>query len=167
MNNTLPQYPRILAIAPSTSGFGLAVVEGINTLADWDSKRVRKDKNNGCMAQVEKAIARYQPDVLVLEDSLQKENRRSPRIKALMKRIMALAKKRGVQVTVLPRKDVRAVFFSDGLGTKDALAKLVAERFPEELARHLPPKRREWMSEDPRMAMFEAVALALAFRRRR
>jgi len=31
----------------------------------------------------------------------------------------------------------------------------------------LPPKRRPWMSEDPRMDIFDAVSLAVAFWERR
>ena len=47
--------------------------------------------------------------------------------------------------------------------TKHALAVLLAARFPKELQTRLPPKRRPWMSEDYRMGIFDAVALAVAF----
>jgi hypothetical protein len=49
----------------------------------------------------------------------------------------------------------------DDPGTKHTLAKSIAERFPEELGFLLPPKRRDWMSEDSRMGIFDAVALAM------
>jgi hypothetical protein len=49
----------------------------------------------------------------------------------------------------------------DGRGTKHALAEIIAKRFPEELGSRLPPKRKPWMSEDSRMNIFDAVALAL------
>lgn len=160
MDKMLPIYPRILAIVPSASGFGLAVVEGVNSLVDWDVKRVRQDLNNGSMERIEKAVAFFQPDVIVMEEGTD----RSSRVRALMKRIVTFAGKRDIQVVVLSRVQVRRVFFSDGLGTKDALAELLAQRFPDELAMHLPPKRRAWMSEDHRMAMFSALAVALAFR---
>jgi hypothetical protein len=55
-------------------------------------------------------------------------------------------------------------FFADGCGTKHALAEIIAERFPKELGFRLPPKRRAWMSEDSRMDIFDAVALALMVR---
>jgi hypothetical protein len=42
------------------------------------------------------------------------------------------------------------------------LATAVAQRFPDELAARLPPKRKAWASEDARMDIFEAVALAVA-----
>jgi hypothetical protein len=39
--------------------------------------------------------------------------------------------------------------------------------FPEELSFRLPPKRKPWDSEDPRMGMFEAIALALMIHHQR
>jgi hypothetical protein len=40
-------------------------------------------------------------------------------------------------------------------------AKMLAQRFPQELAHLLPPKREAWMNENPKMAMFDAVAFAV------
>ena len=46
--------------------------------------------------------------------------------------------------------------------TKQEIAIAIAERFPE-LAPRLPRSRKPWMSEDYRMSIFDAVALALTF----
>jgi hypothetical protein len=59
---------------------------------------------------------------------------------------------------------VLQVFIPDGQGTKHELAEILAKQFPEELGSRLPPKRKAWMSEDSRMGIFDAVALALVFR---
>ena len=64
-------------------------------------------------------------------------------------------------VALFSQKQIRRVFFGDTGGTKYALAEIIVERFPEELGFRLPPKRRPWMSEDSRMDIFNAVALAL------
>ena len=45
---------------------------------------------------------------------------------------------------------------------KQEIAIAIAERFPE-LAPRLPRFRKPWMSEDYRMSIFDAVALALTF----
>jgi hypothetical protein len=58
------------------------------------------------------------------------------------------------------RKQVNLAFLSDERGTKHALAQYLAARFPEELSSRLPPKRRLWTSDDCRMDIFDAVALA-------
>jgi hypothetical protein len=164
MKKTIPQYPRILAIAPSTRGFGFALVEGLNTLADWGVKSVDGDKNAGAVARVKAMIVHYGPDIVVLEDASAKSVRRARRIRELTKRILAMSKSQDVSVILLKREQVRRVFFGDGQGTKYALAQILAERFPE-LGVRLPPKRRPWMSEDSRMGIFEAAALALAVRK--
>jgi hypothetical protein len=49
-------------------------------------------------------------------------------------------------------------------GTKQQMAELLVMQFPDELASRLPPKRKTWESEDGRMDIFDAVALAVVSR---
>ena len=161
MTKVLPKHPRILAVAPSTNGFGYAVIEGQKVLVDWGVKLVEGDKNAGSIEKVEGMIAHYNPQVMVLEDTANKESHRSPRIKALTKLLVVVAEDRSVKVVMFSQKQVRRVLLGDERGTKEALAGNIAEQFPEELGFRLPPKRRPWMSEDSRMDIFDAVALAL------
>ena len=109
-------------------------------------------------------IAHYQPGVIVLEDHLVKHSRRSARIRTLSKKIIIVAESCNIGLALLSREQVRRVFFAQGQGIKYALAQMLATRFPEELGSRLPPKRRPWMSEDYRMDIFDAVALAVALR---
>jgi hypothetical protein len=159
------KHIRVLSIAPSTRGFGFAVLEGQEKLVDWGAKAVKGDKNAQCLARVEKMVIHYQPDVMVLPDVV-KNIRRSARIKELSEQIARLAETRRIKVSFLSIEQVRRRFFANGQGTKHALAKILAERYQEELGACLPPKRRLWMSEDRRMDIFDAVALALATRLR-
>jgi Holliday junction resolvasome RuvABC endonuclease subunit len=164
MNESLPRYPRILAIAPCTKGFGYAVLEGHKILVGWGVKTVVGDKNAGAIEKVEDMIAHYNPQVIVLEDTATKGSRRSPRIKRLTKRLVAVADRHNIKLALFSQKQIRQVFLGDDPGTKHALAEIIAERFPEELGFLLPPKRRDWMSQDSRMDIFDAVALALVVR---
>ena len=162
MKQTHSTYPRTLAISPSSRGFGFAVLEGFDTLVNWGGKSAKKkDKNAQALAKAEKLIARYQPGMVVLQDMSTKTCRRSPRIKAMSKRIIALAAKQKISVKLFSHEEMNRVHFSDGEGTKHELAQIIAERFPEELGSLVPPKRRLWESEHPRMDIFDAVALAL------
>jgi Holliday junction resolvasome RuvABC endonuclease subunit len=161
MKTSLPKYPRILAITPSSRGFGYAVLEGHKLLVDWGVRSVEGDKNSGSIKKVEKMIDHYDPQVMALEDTGSKGSRRSPRIQALTKRLVVVAESHTIRVALFSRKLIQRGFLGDGQGTKHALAKVIAEQFPEELGFHLPPKRRPWMSEDSRMDIFDAVALAL------
>ena len=164
MNQISPKHFRILAIAPSTRGFGFAVLEGQETLVDWGVKTVKGDKNKQSLAKVEKLITHYQPGVLVLEDASAKGSRRSPRIRKLSQQIIKMAEARKMIVKLFSRDQVMKTFIADGQGTKHALAEILAKRFPEELGLQLPPKRKPWMSEDYHMSIFDAVALVLMLR---
>ena len=163
MNRTHPKQHRILAIAPSTRGFGFAVLEGKETLVDWGVKSANGDKNARSLERLETLIAYYLPEVLIMEDHSAKNSRRSPRIRELGLQIVTAASNRNVRVKLFSRQQVRQVFFADGRGTKHALAEILAKRYPEELASRLPRKRHPWDSEVHSMDIFDAVALALVF----
>jgi Holliday junction resolvasome RuvABC endonuclease subunit len=161
MNNSTQKQVRILAIAPSSRGFGYAVLESPETLVDWGVKSVRGDKNTESLEKVDELILLYQPGVIALEDT--KGSRRSARIQILSQIIMALTANRNVRSVLLSRDRVRRVFFSKGQGTKFEVAEILARKFPDELGCRLPRERRPWMSEDYRMDIFDAVSLALTF----
>src|SRR6266487_3474748 len=105
MKNILPQYPRILGIAPSTRGFGFAVLEG-DGLIDWGVKTVNGNKNKQCLLKLEEMISHYHPGVMVLEDYSAKGSRRSRRIRALGHQITAMARSRKVRVKLFSRQQV-------------------------------------------------------------
>jgi Holliday junction resolvasome RuvABC endonuclease subunit len=161
MNKNIPRYPRILAIAPSTQGFGYAVVKDLNMLADWGVKWVGKDKNKMCLVKISGLIALHEPHIVSLEDTSAKDSRRPLRIRNLTKQIIAAGKRRNIHVAVFSRQEMKRANLPDGKGTRYDLARTIADSFTDELGELLPPKRRTSMVEHPRMAMFDAVALAL------
>jgi len=150
---------RVLGIAASTRGFGFAVMDE-KALIDWGVKVVNGgSKNARCLSNVANLIARYEPDAIALEDP--KTSRRGSRVKALIRKIVALAKKEKIKVKQFAGKEVSLGLLKRENGTKRALAKHVAARYPEELGFRLPQrKRRDYDSEDYRMYIFEAVGLA-------
>lgn len=164
MNTINPKQFRILAIAPSTRGFGFAILEGQDALVDWGVKTIKGNKNVESVNKIEELIAQYQPGVMLLEDAAAKASRRSRRIRKLGQQIIKMAAICKVSVKLFSRDEVMKIFFADDHGTKHSLAEIIAKRFPDELASRLPPKRKPWMSEDYRMSIFDAVGLVLAFR---
>jgi hypothetical protein len=151
-----------LAIAPSSRGFGFAVVEGQETLVDWGVKSVKGDKNANSLTKIEELLTLYSPGLLVLPDLSAASSRRSARIRELGERIAWLASSHNLKVRSLSRKKVQRYFPSDTSPTKHTIAEILAGRFPEELGARLPPKRQPWMNQDYRMDIFEAVSLAVA-----
>ena len=156
---------RVLGLAPSSRGIGFALMEGKNTLVDWGVKSVKGEKNLRSLSKVADLITLYEPNVIALEDTRSQGSRRCSRIQALFQEIVALAEGENIKVRRFSRKQIRFEHFTEAPATKYAMAESLAARFPEELGFRLPRKRRLWTSEDPRMDMFDAVALAEHFLR--
>lgn len=162
MNIAAKDEKRVLAVDPTSKGFGFAVLEGPARLIDWGVKQARENRNRVCLQQVANLIARYHPDFLIAENVRANGSRRCQRVRELTKKILTIASKHRIRSRSIPRRRVLAFFAPLGSATKHQMATAIAKRFPE-LDPRLPPLRKPWMSEDERMSIFDAVALALAF----
>ncbi len=162
MNPRANRDIRILAIDPSTRGFGFAVLEGSSRLIDWGVKETKTDKKRRSLKLISDLIEQYEPTVLVLENYAGKGSRRCRRVTGLIDEIRELVLKRKVKVKSFSRAEVKKAFSESGASNKYEIAIAIAKRFPE-LAPRLPRFRKPWMSEDYRMSIFDAVALALTF----
>jgi len=158
------QAKRVLAVDPTSRGFGFVILEGPEILIDWGVKQIRTRKHRRCLERIEELIERYEPDVIVLEDCAAKRSRRCQRVCTLIQGIRALAACNKVPTRCFSRLRVRQVFSEQDASTKHEIATAIARQLPE-LKPHLPPVRKPWMSEDERMAIFDAVALALTYYR--
>ncbi len=161
-----PQF-RLLAISLSSRGFGYAVMEENDLIVDYGKKIFQKEKNSSSIKHINGLITRYEPDVLVLNDVHATGTHRAPRIKELHQVVIAMAKQQNVKVAKYSNAEVRTFLLNDPKGTKQAMAETLAEQYPDELASRLPPKRRDWESEDARIDIFDAFALGLLFAHKR
>ena len=150
-------YNRVLAIDPCTRGFGFAVVETRMRLVDWGVARVWGSSTKEFVARIECLIERYQPSGVVLEEvtGLRRSSRSSSRMQLLAEHLS----KNRVTRAQISRAAVQTIFADTGR-TKHDIARAVTGIFPE-LLPHLPPVRKPWMSEDERMPLFYAAALAI------
>lgn len=153
---------RALAIDPGGPRFGFAVLEGRDRLIDWGLRKIKDGKTSRGIRAVVDLIERYQPDALVLEEVRDKHAGRSPRVRRLVTSIEALGAERKIRTHCFTRSRMRAVFLQDGAFSKAEIAGVIADRLPV-LSLSLPPVRKPWMSEDHRVNIFEAVALAMTF----
>src|SRR6266850_6971580 len=163
MNRAYTKDICVLAIDPSTRGFGFAVLEGPNRLIDWGVKETKTDKKKKSLKLIEDLIDRYLPKVIVVEDYAGKGSRRCRRIERLINDIAKLASKRQIKVRCFSRAKVKQAFSECGASNKQEIAIAIANRFPE-LAPRLPRFRKPWMSEDYRMSIFDAVSFAVTFK---
>jgi len=158
------QEKRVLAVDPTSRGFGFAILEGPEILIDWGVKQIRARKHRRCLKRIEELIDRYQPEVVVVEDCTRKGSRRCLRVRNLIQAIRVLAANRRIPTRCFSRLRVRQVFSEQDASTKHQISTAIARQLPE-LRPHLPSFRKPWMSEDERMAIFDAVALALTYYR--
>lgn len=153
----------VLSLYATSRGFAFTLFEGPLSPVDWGVKVVRRpNKNRLCIESMAALIGRHQPDALVLEDCRAPGSRRSPRIRRLYRAIEVFAATQAIETYSYSRHLIRETFAKLGAMSKDEIAAVIARYIPE-FEQHLPPVRRVWMSEDRRMGIFDAAALAFAF----
>src|SRR5258705_8120263 len=97
----------VLAIDPSTRGFGFAVLEGANRLIDWGVKETKTDKKKKSLKLIDDLIDVYLPSAIVVEDYAGKGSRRCRRIERLINDISKLASKRQIKVRSISRVKIK------------------------------------------------------------
>jgi endonuclease/exonuclease/phosphatase family metal-dependent hydrolase len=153
---------RVLAIDPTTKGFGFVIFEGPGRLIDWGVAYVGRDKKAGALLRVAALLRRYDPDILVIEDHASRACRRRDRVRDLLRSMLHLASAHSIVMHRVSMRAVRAIFSTVGVAMKYEIAAALASRYPE-LAPFLPRRRKLWMSEDDRMGIFDAAAFAVAY----
>jgi RNase H-fold protein (predicted Holliday junction resolvase) len=163
MSQTPTQPTRILAIDPTTKGFGYAILDLPLRLVAWGMAHIDGEKRSGAIFRFEALLDQFRPDAVVLEDTTAQGSRRYPRVRDLLEALAKIARERGLEVHTVSRLDVIAYFSSqDEQATKHSIATTLAGAFPE-LAEKVPKKRKIWQSEDERIAVFDALSLAVTF----
>jgi hypothetical protein len=148
-----------LSVFLSAKGYAFTVFKGPVAAIDWGTKEVvGRGKNDRCFEGVVRLIDRYRPDALVIEEWWARRAVRVERICRLYRRIDHHARKHSVPVHRYRRREVIACFERLGARTKHERAVCVADHIPAFTYR-VPPKRKLWKSDHPRMAVFEAAAL--------
>jgi Holliday junction resolvasome RuvABC endonuclease subunit len=161
--NGLRRYAFVLAVYLNTRGSAFVLFEGPLAPVDWSVREIRGSRKHArCLARIVTILDQYLPDVLVLQDTSAQGTRRAGRIVKLNEAVAALAKVRGLPVYAYSRDEVWEAFASFGVANKQALAEIIAKHIPA-FERYVPPPRKPWKSEDARMGIFDAAALALTF----
>lgn len=150
----------VLTLDVTAKGITYVVLEGPERLFDWGAVKAKDKSKNAYLDRAERLHFRYLPHVLVLEDPKGKGSRRGPRTKAIIARLELSALSNHLPVFKVSRGDVQAAFRGVAK-TKQEIAEVISNRFPE-LIDLLPPPRRAWDSEADNMALFDAISFALA-----
>ncbi len=162
MSNGNEKHKLVLAIDPATPGIGFALFEGPRLPIDFGVKDAKVNKNAQGLLKVRELIDFYHPDVIVVEDYAGEGSRRCDRVQRLIRDIKKLAKTKKIKTYQYSRSAIRKTFAQFNAKTKYQIAQKITEWMPTFILR-LPPERKMWTSEDPRMNIFDAVSLALTF----
>lgn len=158
----LGRKPKTIGVDPQTKGFSFAILEGEEALIDWGSIHLNdKKSDHELLLRLGTLLDRYEPSLMVLEDL--RGSPRGPRARRRVKRIREEAQRRGIAVRAASWSTVRSLF-APALPTTYEVCLGVAKWFPE-LAPRLPRPRRPWETEDERVHLFRAAALALSLLR--
>jgi len=150
---------RTLALEIRMSRVGFAVLEGPSRLLDWGVRGwyAGADPAISVMGHLAPLLSLYSPVVVVLRDmSHSSRTDRKRIIMAVRRRLL----KCSVDVHMVKRADVRKAFLASGSENKYQIADAIAAMFPE-LRWKLPMKYKFWHGELRRVALFDAVSLAL------
>lgn len=153
----------ILAIHLQTRGFAYVLFGESRIPIDWGVYDARgADKNARSLIRINSLLELHTPDVMVLQDMSERGTPRARRIRELNRRAAELADQRGVRVKTYSRAQVIGYFAEFGAVTKQQIAEAIAKHIPA-LDLYVPPARKSWMSENARMGIFDAAALAWMF----
>ena len=153
----------VMAVHLNSRGFSFVIFEGELAPLEWSIVEARgSNRREKILLRVDRLFARYKPNAVVLEDMLEPKAHRPCRILALNDAIAELANRYGLPTVFFSRADVRGQFSYLGSVTKYDIAMAIAKHIPA-FERFLPRRRKPWESEDARMGIFDAAALALTF----
>ena len=156
-----PARELVLAVHSFSRGFAYVLAEGPLSPVDWAVREVRKrDRNSHCLSLIADLVNRHEPHAVVLRQL--ETTTRLKRIVRLEQLIANMATARGIEVHHLERMQVRATFSSIGAVSRYEVAQAIASEV-HAFTHRLPRPRKVWESEDSRMYLFDAAALAMTF----
>lgn len=152
---------RILALNLRRQRFGYAVMEGASFLLDWGvRRRLRRNESKPrfFVRSLESLLYLWRPSLVVFMGVAKSMNGCTTNYMLQISREMRRHRIRTRRFSI---RDVQRVFGMGAPLTQQSMAEAMVQQLPF-FAANLPPTRKPWMSEDYRMLMFSAIALALA-----
>ena len=144
-----PEYPRTLALYATRRGIAFVLFTAPLSPHDWGTKEIcGMTKHADGVRAAKQLIARFRPDVVVIEDAHEHSSRRFPRIRALYRAIARHAARENVTVISYSRKAIQEAFAVAGGSTKHDINCVIVALIPELLPRQ-PHKRRAGMRSPP------------------
>jgi hypothetical protein len=169
MNHEANHSPRVLAIDLRPQQFGYAVFEGDERLLDWGAAYYRPGGSAGAVIagrRVAELLRVFAPTEIVVRQVRRDVTRNSFGVRPILKVIRRNASAASIPVSLIGRNEVREAFRIFRAKNKYEIACRLAAIY-RELLWWLPPERKFYESEHPRMTIFDAVATGFTYWRRK
>lgn len=158
--------PVLLAFDLRHRRFGYAVFQGHRMLLEWGQRvypAVGERERELAQRRIAKLLDGFAPDLILLKQERWERGRQiDSHLNRPLTALQIEAERLRIPVRLVPESSVRAAFAVFGCKTKSEIAATLATIFPE-LLPSVPPPRKMWQAEHPRMATFDAVALGVAY----
>lgn len=157
--------PIVLSLDLRHRRFGYAVFQGHRTLLEWGQRvypAVGDAERQLAQRRIAKLLNGFAPHLILLKQERWDRGHRDANLSHPLTALQNEAQLHQTPIRLIPEDSVRAAFAVFGCGTKSDIAATLTTLFPE-LLRSLPPPRKMWQAEHPRMAAFDAVALGVAY----
>jgi len=151
----------VLAIFPTSRGFGWVLFEGPMAPVNWGIASVKRNRSAWCMTRFGKLIDLYRPKAILLEVNDSPEDVPRNRVATLAQDMRGFGVNRDIDVHVYSRAEIATSLLSNEHASRADVVEVVAELLPI-LRDRLPPPKRPWQSVDGRRCLFDAAALGIA-----
>src|ERR1700755_2167829 len=149
----------VLAVHPTSSGFGWVVFDEAGALTEWGIASGSQGRRHRLLDRFKRLLSRFEPSVLVVEGH-DGERPRAARIVQLYRSFARMATDAGARGYTYDREAIAAALDIPQRSSRYEVALKVADLLPE-LSHRIPRKQAFGASEDPRQSLFAAAALAL------
>jgi len=141
--------------------FAFAVFDGTNLL-DWGVCRFPAGGTPAAIRRLTFFLKAYTPSQVITRCVRRAKHVSSKRAVRLLRGIRDELERRSVPLAVIARRDIREFFARRGCRNKMEVAALIADRF-RPLKPRVPRSRKPWDPERNIVAVFDAIATAIAF----
>lgn len=157
-----PKRPiRILAIDPGTRQMGVVILDGRRLVhfgvSTFRGPRIPSLILKWAEGHLRELIDEHKPRVLVVEKSFIGRSRRASLLNVITDELMAIGRRRGLEIRSYAPSTVRKVICGHGSAGKERLARVVVRRYFPFLRPCLGWGKAYWQH------MFDAVALGLVY----
>jgi hypothetical protein len=154
---------RNLAIEIRSGYFGFAVFER-GKLVDWGNRGFSSSikKTEVATKRFAMLLKLYAPEIVVARTTRRVRHRSSLVSARVLTAFRREAQRRSMTLLVINRAEVRKFFSPHGVHNEDTSAMFLAERFSQ-LKHQVPRARKKWEPQQKIFAVFDAVAIGLAF----